>query len=156
MPRDFGPPFCSSRMLMGSNDRAIDGVLLPIDLACGITLLLQGAEDSLPYSRFLPPIKSACHRAPRAIVLGEVSPRGSRSQNPHHSIDDQTMIVCWTASLWLLGRQQGAQLFPLLIRSFSSSHPFSLLAFCKHSLVLVAYGVPPLKIGVGEPSLQAT
>jgi hypothetical protein len=41
MPRDFDPPFCSSRMLVRTDDRTIEAMLLPIDLACGISPLLQ-------------------------------------------------------------------------------------------------------------------
>jgi hypothetical protein len=46
MPLDFAPPFCPRRMLMGTNDGAIDTVLFPIDPAFGIGLLLQGFQHS--------------------------------------------------------------------------------------------------------------
>jgi hypothetical protein len=64
-------------MLVGANDRAIDTMLLPIDLACGIALLLQGREDTLPYSGFHPSIKAARDGAPRAIPFRQISPRRS-------------------------------------------------------------------------------
>src|SRR4051794_15693018 len=111
---DFDPPFCPCRVLMGSNDRAIDTVLLPIDLSFCIGLLLQGFQHPLPHSGLHPPIKSAGHRTPRAIALGEVSPRRSRSHNPEDPVKNQAMILCWTSNDWLLWRQQGSQLLPLL------------------------------------------
>src|ERR1019366_6028820 len=116
MPLDFDPPFCPSRMLMGSNNRAINRVLLPIDLSISVTLLLQRVQYPLPNSGLLPPIKTTGHRAPRTIIVGKISPRRASSQDPEDPIDDQTMIVCCTTNFWLLGRQQGVQLLPLLIR----------------------------------------
>src|SRR5437660_757205 len=110
---DFDPPFCPCRMLMGTNNGAIDTVFLPIDSSCSITLLLQRFQDALPYSGFDPPIKSARDGAPRAIVLREISPRRSRSQDPQDGVEDVTMILCWTTYFWLLRRQQGSQLLPL-------------------------------------------
>ncbi len=139
MPPDFVPPFCSSRMLMRSYHRPINRVLFPIDLPSSIALLLQCTQDSLPNSCFLPAIKAAGDRAPRAVVVRQISPRRTGSQDPKDCIDNQTVIVCWTTHFWLLWRQQGIQLFPLLIREFSSSHPFSLNLFCKHGLVLQSH-----------------
>src|SRR5258708_5385921 len=104
MPLDLASPFCPSRMLMRSNNGAIDGVLVPIDLSSRIALLLQGFQHALPNASLLPPIKAAGYRAPRAIVVGQISPGRSGSQNPQDSIDNQTMILCWTTYLWLLWR----------------------------------------------------
>jgi hypothetical protein len=91
-------------MLMGANDRTIDTVLLPIDLADSVSLLLQGFQDSLPDAGFDPPVKSARDRTPRAIAFGQISPRRTRSQNPQDTIENQAMILRWTTHLWLLRR----------------------------------------------------
>src|SRR5258707_657491 len=102
MPLDFASPFCPSRVLMCANNRAIDGVLLPINLSIGITLLLQGFQHLLPNTGFDPAIKAASYGAPRAIVIGKISPRRARSHYPKDSIENQTMILCWTTHFWLL------------------------------------------------------
>lgn len=138
MPLDFAPPFCPSRMLVRSDDRPIDAVLLPVDLAFGIGLLLQGFKHLLPHAGFHPSGKAAGHRAPRTIVLWQVSPRGSSPQDPENPMENQTMLVCWTTHAWLLWRQQGSQLLPLLIRQCFSSHPPAsrLIRFCKQALAL--------------------
>lgn len=38
------PPFCLCRMLMGTDDTAIDQVDVPIEIARSIGLLLKGCE----------------------------------------------------------------------------------------------------------------
>ena len=45
-------------MLVGSNDRAIDIVNGPVDLALGIGLLLHGLKETLPDTRFAPAIET--------------------------------------------------------------------------------------------------
>jgi hypothetical protein len=75
-PHDFDSPFCSSRMLMRSNDRAINAVLLPINLSISIAHLLQSFQHALPHPGFDPPIKAAGYGAPRTILVGQISPRG--------------------------------------------------------------------------------
>src|SRR5258708_4846565 len=102
MPLDLAPPFCTSGMLMRSNNGPINGVLLPIDLSSRIALLLQCFQDMLPNSGFDPTIKAAGYRAPRAIVVGKISPRRASSQDPKDCIDHQAMILCWTPNFWLL------------------------------------------------------
>src|SRR5260370_9753414 len=126
MPLGFDPPFCSCCMLMGADTRAIDTVLLPINLSCCIGLLLEGFQDSLPHPRFDPSIKSARNCAPRTIPLRQVPPRSSCSHDPQDAIENQALILCWTSHFWLLGRKQRGHLIPLLVPYFSSSHPSSL------------------------------
>jgi len=107
MPLDLAPPFCSSRMLMGTNDRTIDGMEVPIKLPGCIALLLQGFQYALPDPSLLPAIKAAGYRAPGTVPLGEISPGRSGSQYPQDSIDDQAMLFGWMACFWLLRRKQG-------------------------------------------------
>jgi hypothetical protein len=57
-------------MLMGSNNRAIDVVNMPVDFTLGIGLLLHGLKEALPDTRFLPAIEVASHGAPRRIAFG--------------------------------------------------------------------------------------
>ena len=141
MPPDFDPPFCPGGMLMGTTDRTIDTVLLPVNPTFGIGLLLEGFEHPLPHASFDPSIEAAGHRAPWPIPLWQVSPRRPGSHNPQDGIEDQTMILCWTTHFWLLRWQQGSQLLPLLIRQFSSSHtPFYRLeTICKQALAQHAF-----------------
>src|SRR5437899_1179155 len=101
MPLDFDPPFCSCGMLMSPNNGAIDRMGFPIHLPSRITLLLQGLQDVLPHTCFLPAVKAARNGSPRAIVFGQISPRRSRSQYPQDPIDDHAMVVGWTTRLGL-------------------------------------------------------
>ncbi len=100
---------------MRSNNRAIDGVLLPINLAFGISLLLERFEHSLPHASFDPAVEAACHGTPRPISLWQVSPGRTGSHDPEDGIEDQAMILGWTSDFWFLWWQQRSQLLPLLI-----------------------------------------
>ena len=64
-------------MLMGSNDRAIDIMNVPVDVALGIGLLLHGLKETLPDTSFLPAIEAAGHGAPTPIALGQITPWGT-------------------------------------------------------------------------------
>lgn len=62
------PPFCSSRILMGPNNRGIHIVLIPIEMAFCIRLMLQGLQEALPYSGSSPAIEAAGKGLPGTIV----------------------------------------------------------------------------------------
>jgi hypothetical protein len=140
MPRDFAPPFCPSRMLMGPNDRAIDRMLFPIDAPISITLLLQSLQDALPDPGLLPSIKAARHRPVGTISLRQISPGSACSQDPQDPIENASMVFGWAPNFRFLRGKQGAQLLPLLICQFSSSHTSDYrqtLRFCRHALFLL-------------------
>jgi hypothetical protein len=63
-------PFCSSRMLMGPNNRGIHIVLIPIEMPSCIRLLLQGLQDVLPYSGSSPAVEAAGNGLPGTILGG--------------------------------------------------------------------------------------
>jgi len=77
MPPDFDPPFCPGGMLMGTNDRTIDTVLLPVNPTFGIGLLLEGFEHPLPHASFDPSIEAAdpCSMAHTALAGLSKAPR---------------------------------------------------------------------------------
>ena len=64
-------------MLMGSHDRAIDIMNVPVDFALGIGLLLYRLKETLPETGFLPAIEAAGHGAPTTIALGHIPPWGT-------------------------------------------------------------------------------
>ena len=137
MPPDFDPPFCPSRMLMCSNDRAIDSMRFPIDLPISILLLLQRLQDSLPDPCLLPAIKAAGDCPMGTISLRQITPGRAGSQNPQDSIENASMILCWAPDVRFLRWKQGAQLLPLLICQVSSSHTSDYrqkVRLCRHAL----------------------
>jgi len=64
----------SGRVLVGANDRAVDEVRRPIQQTTAVGLALEGPEDPLPQSGFLPAIEPDGDSMPRAVVLREVTP----------------------------------------------------------------------------------
>lgn len=59
---------------MRPDDRAVDVVDLPIDLAVGVSAHLQALEDALPETRVAPPVEAAVDGLPGAVALGQVAP----------------------------------------------------------------------------------
>src|SRR4030095_7336939 len=96
-------------MLVGSNDRAIDIVNGPVDLALGIGFLLHGLKETLPDPRFAPAIETAGHRAPRPIAFRQIAPRGTGAQHPQDAVEDASMIQSGATRLGFLGWMHGLE-----------------------------------------------
>lgn len=69
-------------ILMRPNNRAVNIVHLPIQLALAIGLVLQFVEYLLPNPGFLPALETTTNRCPFAIALWQVTPRRSRPIDP--------------------------------------------------------------------------
>jgi hypothetical protein len=64
-------------MLMGSHDRAIAIMNVPVDFALGIGWLWSRLKETLPETGFLPAIEAAGHGAPTTRALGHIPPGGT-------------------------------------------------------------------------------
>ncbi len=70
------------RVWMGTDQRPIDGMDCPIQLALLVGLLLQNGQNSWPDPGCLPAIEAAGHTRPLALPFGQVAPRRARAVNP--------------------------------------------------------------------------
>jgi len=64
-------------MLMRSNDRTIDIMDIPVDVALSIGLLLHRLKETLSETGFAPAIEAAGYSAPTPIALGHITPGGT-------------------------------------------------------------------------------
>lgn len=71
-------------MLVGTDDGAIDEMHVPIELAGGIGLLLQGVKPPLKDAGVPPPVEAAGYHAPGAIALRQVVPAGATERRIHN------------------------------------------------------------------------
>ena len=141
----FGPSGRTRGMLVGSNDRAIDRVHGPVDLALGIGLLLHGLKETLPDTRFAPAIETAGHRAPRTRAFRHIAPRGTGAQHPQDAVEDASMIQSGSTRLRFLRWKQRLEPLPLRIGEFFAFHTGECTPparVCKHALVLPVRVVP--------------
>jgi hypothetical protein len=141
----FGPSGRTRCMLVGSNDRAIDIVHGPVDLALGIGLLLHGLKETLPDTRFAPAIETAGHRAPRTIAFRQIAPRGTGAQHPQDAVEDASMIQSGSTRLRFLRWKQRLEPLPLRVGEFFAFHTGECTPparVCKHALVLQLYFWP--------------
>jgi hypothetical protein len=101
-----GPSGRARCMLVGSNDRAIDVMNRPVDLAIGIGLLLHRLKETLPETGFSPAIEAAGHGAPSPLALRQITPRGTGTQHPQDAVEDASMIRSGSTRLRFLRRKQ--------------------------------------------------
>jgi hypothetical protein len=94
-----------SRMLVRSDDSAIDVVESPVELRCGIGALLDHGKEPSPEARLAPAIKTASDGAPGAVSLRQVTPGGTGTQEPEDTVEDASVIDSRAAGFGLLRRQ---------------------------------------------------
>ena len=109
-------------MLVGANDGAIDMMQAPVEVPCGVGLLLQFRQDAVPDTGSSPPIETGGNGLPRTVPGGQITPRCSRTVQPQHTIDNAAVIRGRTATGSLLWWEQRMQPLPLLIGQISSVH----------------------------------
>jgi hypothetical protein len=100
---------------MGTNDRAIDKVEVPVHPTGLVGPLLQPGQDAVPDTGRTPAIDPTGDRFVAAVALGQILPRCPGAQNPLDAIDDWTMVVIGPSGSWFPGRQQGQKSRPLLV-----------------------------------------
>lgn len=113
----FGRRFPGAcRMGMHLDAGAVDGTVLPNEVAFLIGAPLERFEDALPGAITHPAILAVEAGSGRAIALWQVSPRCSGAHKPEDAVDDATMLfVGSSAPSTFLGGQQGLQPFPLTL-----------------------------------------
>src|SRR3954471_4129084 len=115
-PPDGAGPASAGGVLVGANDRGIDNVQIPVDLAPRVRLSLKGGEDAVPNTRSAPAIEAAPHRSDRAIALRQIAPGGAGAVDPQHAAHHPAVIVIGAARAGLLRRQQRLKSPPLCVR----------------------------------------
>ena len=94
-----------SRMLVRSDDSAIDIVEIPVELLCGISALLDRGKEASPEACLAPAIKTASDGAPEAVPLRQVTPGGAGTQEPEDPVEDASVISSRAAGFGLLRRK---------------------------------------------------
>ena len=116
-PEHFvGPPFSARRILVCTNDRAID------DRADVIDLVLQRPEDRGPVSLPRPVVEAVVDGLPRPEALRQISPRAACLRSVEDGVYEKTIASDGLGSRALPG-QDRLQLAPLRIRERVPVHP---------------------------------
>jgi hypothetical protein len=116
------PSFGSCRVLMHSDDRAVDEVQAPVQPSLRIGSSLQRRQDAVPNAHLLPAIEAARDGLPGAVTLQEAAPRASDAQDSDDAIEDGAVIVGGTTRTGLLRWKQRAQLLPLRVGEIALAH----------------------------------
>jgi hypothetical protein len=101
------PAVGASRVLVRSDDSAINIVDIPVQVLCGIRTLLDRGKEASPDARFPPAIETARRGAPRTIPLWEITPGGAGADDPQDTVEDASVVSRWAASVRFLRRKQG-------------------------------------------------
>ena len=95
------------RVLVRADDGAIHKVDIPVQVPCGIGLLLDRGKEASPDACFAPAVEAAGDSGPAAIPLGEVPPGGTRTEDPENAVEEASVVSGGAASMWFLRRKQG-------------------------------------------------
>ena len=115
---NVGPPFCTSRMLLGSNDGAVNHDPFTTRLTS------NGFEDPLPDTTPVPPIEAGEDRVPGPKGFWQIPPGGTSSVLPENGFNDGAILQTRVPNSALFARQQ---------RLHPRPHPFSQEGSC-HAL----------------------
>src|SRR3954471_11100505 len=121
-PPDGAGPASAGGVLVSANDRGIDKVQIPVDLAPCVSLSLKGGENAVPNTRPTPSVEAARHRSDRAIALWQIAPGGAGAVDPQHAAHHSAVIMIGSARAGPLRRQQRLKPPPLFVRHISTSH----------------------------------
>jgi hypothetical protein len=102
-------------MLVRSDNRSIDMMQTPIQLAVRVCLLLQPLQNPLSDLGPLPAVEPASNRLPGTIALREITPRRSGAKQPEKRIDDDAVIIVWSSSEGFLWWEVRSEPLPLLV-----------------------------------------
>ena len=102
-------------MRVSANDGAVDIMHGPVQLARGISLLLDDLKEALPDAGSAPAIEAAGHGAPGAIAAGHIAPGGTGAQQPQDAVDNLSMGQIGSAGSRLLRRKQRLKSLPLRV-----------------------------------------
>ena len=69
-------------MLMRPDDCPIDVVDRPVHFALRLRDGLDVGQQTIPDPRLAPAVEAGGHRLPGTVALGQVTPRGARTQDP--------------------------------------------------------------------------
>jgi len=100
-------------MLMRPDDRAIDVVDAPVDLASLIRLLLERGQKPVPDPGLLPAVEATGDRPPGTITLGQVPPGRPGLEDPEDAIDDPPMVMVGPTHARFLWWENWLQALPL-------------------------------------------
>ena len=101
------PAVGPSRMLVRADDGAIHIVDIPVQVLCGVGLLLDRRKEASPDARFPPAIETARHGAPRPIPLWQITPGGAGADDPPDAVEDASVVSRGAACVRFLRRKQG-------------------------------------------------
>jgi hypothetical protein len=83
------------------------GVDIPVQLRCGVGLLLDRGTEASPDACLAPAVEAAGNGGPAAIALGQVTPRGTGTEEPQEAVHEASVVSGWAASMRFLRRKQG-------------------------------------------------
>jgi hypothetical protein len=100
-------------MLVGADNRAVDEVDPPIELAARIGLPLEGREDPVPDPRFLPAVEPAGDGPPGPVAFGQIAPGSAGLEDPEDAVDDPPVVMVGTPHPRFLWWEKLLQALPL-------------------------------------------
>jgi hypothetical protein len=140
-------------MLVRSDDGTIDPVDGPIDTARRLGLLRHRLQETLEEPRPPPAVEPAGHGPPRPIPFRQSPPGGASTQEPEDAVQDGAVVMGRSPNRGFLGREQGLEPLPWLVRQIASVHTLEYTEesrICKQTLVPKG-GLEPPRVAPPPP-----
>ena len=88
-------------MLVSLDRRAVDEVLVPIQLAALLGQLLQLRPNALPNTGLAPAVETVSDCGLGTVVPGQLAPRCPSAQDPEDAVENAAVVVGRSSGAWL-------------------------------------------------------
>jgi hypothetical protein len=105
----FGAAFAGGGLLVGPDEGSIEHYVRIF------RIIDESGKHPLPHAVLRPARKAFMHALPFAVPLGQLVPLRSGPQDPENPVDEQTVVLCGSAGIGFLARQQIGDTRPLLV-----------------------------------------
>lgn len=106
----------ATSMLVSTHNCTVDEDLFKVRVARKL------GEYRMPYACHRPPCKAFVHAIPRSKIRRQITPWAASTRHPQHGLDKQSIVPCGPARVSELARQQGGDLFVLVITEHQPWH----------------------------------
>ena len=101
------PAVGPSRMLVRADDGAIHIMDIPVQVPCGVVLLLDRGKEASPEACLAPAGEAAGNGLPGAIPFGDIAPGSAGADDPEDAVENAAVVSGWAACMRFLWRKQG-------------------------------------------------
>jgi hypothetical protein len=94
-------------MVVRADDGAIHIMDIPVQVPCGVGLLLARGTEASPDACLAPAVEAAGNGLPGAIPFGDIAPGSAGAEEPEDAVEDAAVVSGWAACMRFCGGSRG-------------------------------------------------